>query len=219
MGQKVNPEGFRVGVIKNWKSRWFNEKDYQKLVVEERKIEKYIRDDYKDAGIGKIFFERKGHQRKGEVNKIKIHVVKPAFIIGQKGKEIKLIQEKLKKMTGKEFKIEIIEIIEPNLDAYIVGQQIGFQLARRMHYKRVIKKTATNTMNRGAYGVKIRIAGRIAGAEMARVEWEKRGRTPLSTLRANIEYAYYPAKTTYGIIGVKVWIYKGDVKSHKELID
>jgi len=219
VGQKVNPEGYRVGIIKNWKSRWFNEKNYQTLVIEERHIEDYIRNSYKDAGIGKIFFERKGHQRKGEINKLKIHVVKPAFIIGQKGKEIKIIQAKLKKITGKEFKIEIIEIIEPNLDAYIVAQQIGFQLAKRMHYKRVIKKTAMNTMNRGAYGVKIRIAGRVGGAEMARVEWEKRGRTPLSTLRANIEYHYYPAKTTYGIVGVKVWIYKGDVRSHKELID
>ncbi len=215
MGQKVNPEGFRCGVTKNWTSRWFNEKRYTELVLQERQIRVYINESYKDAGIGKIIFERKGTKQ----NKINIFVVKPAFIIGQKGVEIKKITEVLKKRFNEDFKIEITEIIEPSLDSTIVARNIGLQLARRMHYKRVMKKAVFETISKGANGIKVRIAGRIAGSEMKRVEWEKKGRIPLHTLRANIEYSYVPAQTTYGIIGVKVWIYKGDVRSHKELID
>ncbi|MCK5398703.1 30S ribosomal protein S3 [bacterium] len=215
MGQKVNPEGFRVGITKNWSSRWFNEKNYAKNVINERGIENFIRENYKDAGIGRIIFERKGTKQ----NKIRVFVVRPAFIIGQKGTEIKKLTTALKKKWGEEYKVEISEIIEPNLDANIVAQNVANQLARRMHFKRVIKKTALESMARGAKGIKMRIAGRIAGSEMARIEWEKKGRIPLHTLRANIEYAYVASRTSYGIIGVKVWLYKGDVKSHKELID
>ncbi len=215
MGQKVNPEGFRTGVIKNWHSRWFNEKNYKDYIIQERKIEKYIRQNYKDAGIGKIFFERKGSKQ----NKVIIHVLKPAFVIGQKGAEIKKLSKKLTDLCGEEYKVDVSEIIEPNLDSHIVAQTIAAQLARRMHFKRVIKKAALDTISRGAKGIKIRIAGRLAGAEMARIEWERKGRTPLHTLRANIEYAYLPSETTYGIIGVKVWIYKGDVNTGVDLID
>ena len=207
MGQKVNPEGFRLGIVKNWKSRWYDEKDYALRLHEDLKIRNFIKEKFKRANISKIMIER-------AVNKIRVNIfaARPGIIIGRKGEAIEKTREELERLIidGKIF-LNVEEINQPDLDAQLVAERMAFQLERRIGAKRLMRQAISRTMELGAEGVKITCKGRIAGAEIARTEWMKEGRVPLHTLRADIDYGVATAHTTYGCIGVKVWICKGEV--------
>lgn len=207
MGQKVNPEGFRLGVVKNWKSRWYEEKDYALRLQEDLKIRNFIKEKFKRANISKIMIER-------AVNKVRVNIfaARPGIIIGRKGEAIEKTKEELERLIidGKIF-LNVEEINQPDLDAQLVAERMAFQLERRIGAKRLMRQAISRTMELGAEGVKITCKGRIAGAEIARTEWMKEGRIPLHTLRADIDYGVATAHTTYGCIGVKVWICKGEV--------
>lgn len=207
MGQKVNPEGFRLGVVKNWKSRWYEEKDYALRLQEDLKIRNFIKEKFKRANISKIMIER-------AVNKVRVNIfaARPGIIIGRKGEAIEKTREELERLIidGKIF-LNVEEINQPDLDAQLVAERMAFQLERRIGAKRLMRQAISRTMELGAEGVKITCKGRIAGAEIARTEWMKEGRIPLHTLRADIDYGVATAHTTYGCIGVKVWICKGEV--------
>jgi len=207
MGQKVNPEGFRLGIIKNWKSRWYEEKDYALRLQEDLKIRNFIKEKFKRANISKIIIER-------AVNKVRVNIfaARPGIIIGRKGEAIEKTREELERLIidGKIF-LNVEEINQPDLDAQLVAERMAFQLERRIGAKRLMRQAISRTMELGAEGVKITCKGRIAGAEIARTEWMKEGRIPLHTIRADIDYGVATAHTTYGCIGVKVWICKGEV--------
>ena len=207
MGQKVNPEGFRLGIVKNWKSRWYDEKDYALRLHEDLKIRNFIKEKFKRANISKIMIER-------AVNKVRVNIfaARPGIIIGRKGEAIEKTREELERLIidGKVF-LNVEEINQPDLDAQLVAERMAFQLERRIGAKRLMRQAISRTMELGAEGVKITCKGRIAGAEIARTEWMKEGRIPLHTLRADIDYGVATAHTTYGCIGVKVWICKGEV--------
>jgi len=207
VGQKVNPEGFRLGIVKNWKSRWYEEKDYALRVQEDLKIRNFIKEKFKRANISKIMIER-------AVNKVRVNIfaARPGIIIGRKGEAIEKTREELERLIidGKVF-LNVEEINQPDLDAQLVAERMAFQLERRIGAKRLMRQAISRTMELGAEGVKITCKGRIAGAEIARTEWMKEGRVPLHTLRADIDYGVATAHTTYGCIGVKVWICKGEV--------
>jgi len=207
MGQKVNPEGFRLGIVKNWKSRWYEEKDYALRLQEDLKIRNFIKEKFKRANISKIMIER-------AVNKVRVNIfaARPGIIIGRKGEAIEKTREELERLIidGKIF-LNVEEINKPDLDAQLVAERMAFQLERRIGAKRLMRQAISRTMELGAEGVKITCKGRIAGAEIARTEWMKEGRIPLHTLRADIDYGVATAHTTYGCIGVKVWICKGEV--------
>lgn len=207
MGQKVNPEGFRLGIVKNWKSRWYEEKDYALRVQEDLKIRNFIKEKFKRANISKIMIER-------AVNKVRVNIfaARPGIIIGRKGEAIEKTKEELERLIidGKVF-LNVEEINQPDLDAQLVAERMAFQLERRIGAKRLMRQAISRTMELGAEGVKITCKGRIAGAEIARTEWMKEGRIPLHTLRADIDYGVATAHTTYGCIGGKVWICKGEV--------
>lgn len=207
MGQKVNPEGFRLGIVKNWKSRWYEEKDYALRLQEDLKIRNFIKEKFKRANISKIIIER-------AVNKVRVNIfaARPGIIIGRKGEAIEKTREELERLIidGKIF-LNVEEINQPDLDAQLVAERMAFQLERRIGAKRLMRQAISRTMELGAEGVKITCKGRIAGAEIARTEWMKEGRIPLHTIRADIDYGVATAHTTYGCIGVKVWICKGEV--------
>jgi len=207
VGQKVNPEGFRLGIVKNWKSRWYEEKDYALRIQEDLKIRNFIKEKFKRANISKIMIER-------AVNKVRVNIfaARPGIIIGRKGEAIEKTREELERLIidGKIF-LNVEEINQPDLDAQLVAERMAFQLERRIGAKRLMRQAISRTMELGAEGVKITCKGRIAGAEIARTEWMKEGRIPLHTLRADIDYGVATAHTTYGCIGVKVWICKGEV--------
>jgi len=207
MGQKVNPEGFRLGIVKNWKSRWYEEKDYALRLQEDLKIRNFIKEKFKRANISKIMIER-------AVNKVRVNIfaARPGIIIGRKGEAIEKTREELERLIidGKIF-LNVEEINKPDLDAQLVAERMAFQLERRIGAKRLMRQAISRTMELGAEGVKITCKGRIAGAEIARTEWMKEGRIPLHTIRADIDYGVATAHTTYGCIGVKVWICKGEV--------
>lgn len=207
MGQKVNPEGFRLGIVKNWKSRWYEEKDYALRLQEDLKIRNFIKEKFKRANISKIMIER-------AVNKVRVNIfaARPGIIIGRKGEAIEKTREELERLIidGKIF-LNVEEINQPDLDAQLVAERMAFQLERRIGAKRLMRQAISRTMELGAEGVRITCKGRIAGAEIARTEWMKEGRIPLHTLRADIDYGVATAHTTYGCIGVKVWICKGEV--------
>jgi len=207
MGQKVNPEGFRLGIVKNWKSRWYEEKDYALRLQEDLKIRNFIKEKFKRANISKIMIER-------AVNKVRVNIfaARPGIIIGRKGEAIEKTREELERLItdGKIF-LNVEEINQPDLDAQLVAERMAFQLERRIGAKRLMRQAISRTMELGAEGVKITCKGRIAGAEIARTEWMKEGRIPLHTIRADIDYGVATAHTTYGCIGVKVWICKGEV--------
>ena len=206
MGQKVHPTGFRLGVIKSWDSKWFATKDYPKLVFEDRKIRDYIKERLYHAGIARIEIER-------AANKIKIRIftARPGIVIGKKGSEIESLRRDLEKRFKREILIDIQEVRRPELDAVLVAESISLQLERRVAFRRAMKRAVSASLKFGAKGVRVASAGRLGGAEMARREWYREGRVPLHTLRADIDYGTALAKTTYGIIGVKVWIFKGEV--------
>jgi len=207
LGRKVHPLGFRLGIIKDWQARWFaTGEEYADLLQEDLKIRQLIRDEMGEAGISRIEIERFPKQ----VN-ITIWTAKPGIIIGRKGATVRTLRQDLEKLTQKRVRIDVQEIERPELDAYLVAENIASQLERRISHSRAMKRAATQAMRMGAKGVKIICGGRLAGAEMARREWVMEGRVPRNTLRADIDYGFAEALTTYGRIGVKVWIYKGEV--------
>ncbi len=206
MGQKVHPIGLRLGIIKTWDSRWFSHKNYATLLHEDIKIRKIVKERLMHAGVAKVEIERAGQKAK-----INIHTARPGIIIGKKGAEVDKLKKDLEAMTAKQMYINIQEIRRPELDAQLVAENIALQLERRIAFRRAMKKAVTSALRLGAQGIKITCAGRLAGAEIARTEWYREGRVPLHTLRADINYGFSEAKTTMGQIGVKVWIYRGDV--------
>jgi small subunit ribosomal protein S3 len=209
MGQKVHPIGFRLGVIKTWDSRWYSQKNYAALLHEDIKIRKIVKERLMHAGVAKVEIERAGQKAK-----VNIHTARPGIIIGKKGAEVDKLKKDLETMTGKQMYINIQEIRRPELDAQLVAENIALQLERRIAFRRAMKKAVTSALRLGAQGIKITCAGRLAGAEIARTEWYREGRVPLHTLRADINYGFFEAKTTMGQIGVKVWIYRGDILQH-----
>ncbi len=206
MGQKVNPIGFRLGVIKTWDSKWYAEADFAKNLHEDLKIRQFLKKRLYTAGISKIEIERAASK-----TKINIHAARPGLIIGKKGAEVELLKKDLASITAKEVFINIIEVRKPELDAQLVAENVALQLERRIAFRRAMKKSVTSTLKFGAKGIRITCSGRLGGAEMSRTEWYREGRVPLHTLRADIDYGFAEAKTTYGIIGVKVLIFKGEV--------
>jgi small subunit ribosomal protein S3 len=213
MGQKVHPIGFRLGVIKTWDSRWYSKKNYASLLHEDIKIRKIVKERLMHAGVSKIEIERAGQKAK-----INIHTARPGIIIGKKGAEVDKLKKDLETLTGKQIYINIQEIRRPELEAQLVAENIALQLERRIAFRRAMKKAVTSALRLGAQGIKITCAGRLAGSEIARTEWYREGRVPLHTLRADIQYGFFEAKTTMGQIGVKVWIYKGDVLQQPKAI-
>ena len=206
MGQKANPIGNRLGIIRGWDSNWFGGKDAASKLIEDEKIRKYLDARISKGGIARVVIER-------TLNRITItiHTSRPGIIIGKGGGEVDKVKEELKKITGKEVQINIVEIRRPELDANIVGETIAKQLEARINFRRAIKMAIASTMRMGAEGIKVRVSGRLNGAEMARSEEYKQGRVPLHTFRADIDYSWKEAQTVYGKIGVKVWICKGEV--------
>jgi len=206
LGQKVNPIGCRLGVIKTWDSKWYAEADYAKNLHEDLKIRAFLKKRLYSAGISKIEIERAANK-----TKINIHAARPGLIIGKKGAEVELLKKDLASITSKEVFININEVRKPELDAQLVAENVALQLERRIAFRRAMKKSVTSSLKFGAKGIRITCSGRLGGAEMSRTEWYREGRVPLHTLRADIDYGFAEAKTTYGIIGVKVLIFKGEV--------
>ncbi|MCS7028863.1 MAG: 30S ribosomal protein S3 [Bacteroidia bacterium] len=212
MGQKINPIGLRLGIIRGWESNWYGGKNYADKLIEDEKIRKYLHVRIPRGGISKIVIERAAKRIT-----ITIHTSKPGIIIGKGGKEVDIIREELKKLTGKEVNINIAEVKRPDLDARLVAELIAQQLEARISFRRAMKSAITSAMRAGAEGIKVKCSGRLGGAEMARVEQYKEGKIPLHTLRADIDYALAEAHTIYGVIGVKVWIYKGEIYGKVDL--
>ena len=206
MGQKVHPFGFRLGYNKNWQSRWFSAKDYATLVFEDSKIRDYVKKLLFKAGLSKIEIERAGDKVR-----LILSTARPGIVIGRKGVEIEKLRADLKKKFGREFSLEVNEIRRPEIDAQLIAENIAQQLERRVAFRRAMKRTVSLARKFGAEGIKVTCSGRLAGAEIARTEWYRDGRVPLQTLRANIDFGFAEALTTYGIIGVKVWVYKGEI--------
>ena len=212
MGQKTNPIGNRLGIIRGWDSNWFGDKNYAKNVVEDEHIRNYLKARIQKGGISRIVIERTLKRIT-----VTIHTSRPGIIIGKGGSEVDLIREELKKLSNSDVQINIVEIRKPELDSTIVAETIAKQIEARINYRRAIKMSIQATMRAGAEGIKVRISGRLNGAEMARTEEYKDGRTPLHTFRADIDYALVEAQTVYGKIGVKVWICKGEVLGKRDL--
>jgi small subunit ribosomal protein S3 len=206
MGQKVNPTGFRVGVTRTWDSKWYAGKEYQRFLHEDLKIRKYLKEKLYHAGISKILIERAANKAK-----VYVHAAKPGIIIGKRAAGLDALRADLQKMTTTEIFLNIIEIRKVELDSQLVAENVAGQLVKRVSFRRAMKKSITQAQRAGAQGVKVMCAGRLGGAEMSRTEWYREGRVPLHTLRADIDYGFAEAKTTYGIIGVKVWIFKGEI--------
>lgn len=212
MGQKVNPIGFRLGIVKGWDSNWYGGKDFSDKIVEDHKIRKYIKARIPKGGISKIVIERTLKRIT-----LTVHTARPGVVIGKGGAEVDKIKEELKKITGKDVQINIFEIKRPELDSCLVGESIAQQLQARISYRRAMKQAIASAMRVGAQGIKIKVAGRLGGAEMARSEQYKDGRIPLHTLRADIDYAVSEANTVYGKIGIKVWIFNGEIFGKRDL--
>ena len=206
MGQKVHPIGFRLGITKPWESRWYARKDYSKLLHEDLFIRKEIKRKFYHAGIARVDIERAANRAK-----VTIHTARPGIIIGRKGAEIEQLRRDLQQNTGKQILINIEEISKPDLDAQLVAESVASQLLRRIGFRRAMKKTVLAAMKGGSQGIRIACRGRLGGSEMSRGEWYREGRVPLHTLRADIDYGFTEARTKYGQIGVKVWIFKGEV--------
>jgi len=205
LGQKVHPIGFRLGVIKTWNSKWYANKEFSSLLHADLKIKKFVKQRLYQAGVSSLEVER-------AANKVRVNITaaRPGIIIGKKGSEIEKLKAEVQKMTDREVYINISEVQRPETDSQLVAENICLQLLKRVAFRRAMKRSVSSAMKFGAKGIKISCSGRLGGAEMARREWYREGRVPLQTLRADIDYGFAEAKTTYGIIGVKVWIYKGD---------
>jgi small subunit ribosomal protein S3 len=212
MGQKVNPVGLRLGIVRGWDSSWFGGNTFADKLVEDQKIRKYVNARIPKGGIAKVVIERTLKRIT-----LTIHTARPGVVIGKGGTEVDKIKEELKKLTGKDVQINIYEIKRPELDAKLVGESIGQQIEARISYKRAMKQAIASAIRVGAEGIKIKVSGRLAGADMARTEQYKEGRIPLHTLRADIDYAVSEAQTVYGKIGIKVWIFKGEVYGKRDL--
>lgn len=206
MGQKVHPFGFRLGYNKNWQSRWYSKKEYSAFVFEDHNIRKFVKKILYHAGLAKIEIERAG----GKVRLI-LSTARPGIVIGRKGAEIEKLRADLRKKFQREFAIEVNEIRRPEVDSQLVAENIALQLERRVAFRRAMKRTVSMARKFGAEGIKVTCSGRLAGAEIARTEWYRDGRVPLQTLRADIDYGFAEAHTTYGVIGIKVWIFKGEI--------
>jgi small subunit ribosomal protein S3 len=213
VGQKVHPHGLRVGVIKGWDSKWYAGKDYEKFLLEDIKIREFIKEKLFLSGISKVEIERASNKAR-----ISIHTAKPGMVIGRQGSNIELLKSDLKKMTDSAIDINIVEVKTPDMDATLVAENIAAQLERRIAFRRAMKQCVGRTMRMGAKGIKITCGGRLGGAEIARSESYREGSIPLHTLRADIDYGTAEAHTTYGRIGIKVWIYKGEVLPEKEAV-
>jgi len=210
MGQKVNPIGLRLGINRTWDSRWFaNTGEYGKLLHEDIKIRKYLEKELKQAAISKVVIERP-HKK----CRVTIHAARPGLIIGKKGADIEKLRKKLMEMTKSETHLNIVEVRKPEIDATLIAQSIAQQLERRIAFRRAMKRAVQSAMRLGAEGIRINCAGRLGGAEIARMEWYREGRVPLHTLRADVDYGVATAFTTYGTCGVKVWIFKGEILEH-----
>ncbi|MEL6504543.1 MAG: 30S ribosomal protein S3 [Pseudomonadota bacterium] len=210
MGQKINPIGFRLGINRTWDSRWFaNKGEYSKLLMEDLKIRKFLERELKAASVAKIVIERP-HKK----CRVTIHSGRPGLIIGKKGADIERLKNKIQGMTDGEVSLNIVEIRKPEVDATIVAQSIAQQLERRVAFRRAMKRAVQSAIRLGAGGIRINCGGRLGGAEIARIEWYREGRVPLHTLRADIDYGTAEAETAYGICGVKVWIFKGEILEH-----
>jgi small subunit ribosomal protein S3 len=209
MGQKVNPIGLRVGINRTWDSRWYAKKDYAKLLHEDVRIREFLEKQLEQAGVSKIVIERPAKKAR-----VTIYSARPGVIIGKKGADIEKLRSAIAKMTDSDVHLNIVEIRKPEIDAKLVAENIGQQLTRRVSYRRAMKRAVQSALRLGAEGIRINCAGRLGGAEIARTEWYREGRVPLHTLRANIDYGTASALTTYGIIGIKVWIYKGEIMEH-----
>lgn len=206
MGQKIHPKGLRVGIIRDWDSRWYAEKNYADFLLEDYEIRQYLKKRLFNAGIDSIIIERTGN-----VIRTFIHTAKPGMVIGRAGSGVEDLRHALEDMTGKQVYVNVIEIRSPDLSAQLVAENIAAQLERRTHHRRAMRQAMQRTMRAGAQGIRVNIAGRLNGAEIARSEWNREGTIPLHTLRADIDYATATAFTTYGQVGVKVWIYKGEI--------
>ncbi len=210
MGQKINPIGMRLQINRTWDSRWYAEsKDFGNLLLEDIKMRAFIKEDCKQAGISRVIIERP-HKK----CRVTVHTARPGVIIGKKGADIETLRKKLAAMTDSELHLNIVEVRKPEMDAALVAENIAQQLERRVSFRRAMKRTVQNTMRMGALGIRVNVAGRLGGAEIARTEWYREGRVPLHTLRADIDYAHAEALTAYGIIGIKVWIFKGEIMEH-----
>ena len=211
MGQKVHPIGFRLGIYRNWDSRWFSKKEYGDYVLEDFKIRKFIKERLMHAGISKIEIERAANKMR-----VIIHTARPGIVIGRRGADIERLRSELEKLINKSVFIDIQEVKRPEIDAQLVAENIAMQLVRRVPFRRAMKKSVTTALKFGAQGIKIVCSGRLGGAEMARKEWYREGKLPLNTLRADIDYGFAEAFTTYGVIGVKVMIFKGEILPEKK---
>jgi small subunit ribosomal protein S3 len=207
LGQKTNPIGFRLGITRDWDSTWFERKGYSTLLTEDEKVRNYLRNRLEKAGVSRLLIERKGSQMT-----VAIHTSRPGIVIGKSGKDVNQLEAELKKLTKREaVKIKTFEIKRPELDAYLVAENIATQLEGRINFRRAMKNAITSASRMGAEGIRVMCAGRLGGAEIARTEQYREGRVPLHTLRADIDYASVAARTIYGLIGVKVWICRGEV--------
>jgi small subunit ribosomal protein S3 len=209
MGQKVNPIGLRLGINRTWESRWFADKDYSTKLLQDIKLRELVFKNLKQAGVARVVIERAANK-----TNITIHTARPGVIIGKKGEGIDKLRKDLSKFAGAEVTLNIVEIRKPELDAQLVADGIAQQLERRVSFRRAMKRAVQSAQRLGAGGIRVNCSGRLAGAEIARREWYREGRVPLHTLRADIDYAISRASTTYGIIGVKVWIFKGEILAH-----
>jgi small subunit ribosomal protein S3 len=205
MGQKVHPTGFRLGYIKTWRSRWYAEKEYANLLHEDIALKKDLKKRFSHAGVNRVEIERAANKLK-----ISIYTSRPGIIIGRKGQEVDKLKQEVQKKTGKEVFINIQEILKPELDAQLVSESVALQLEKRIAFRRAMRKAVDAALRFGARGIKVRVSGRLNGAEIARSEWYLHGQLPLHTLRADVDYGFHEAKTAFGQIGVKTWIYKGE---------
>jgi small subunit ribosomal protein S3 len=212
MGHKVNPIGLRLGINRTWDSRWYAGNDYARLLHDDLKLRKVLKDRLKGAGISKVVIERPAKKPR-----VTIHAARPGVVIGKKGADIEVLRKDLAKLAGAEVALNIVEIRKPEIEAQLVAESIAQQLERRVAFRRAMKRAVQSAMRLGAGGIRINCGGRLGGAEIARMEWYREGRVPLHTLRADIDYGTATAKTTYGTCGVKVWIFKGEILAHDPL--
>ena len=209
MGHKINPIGFRLGINRTWDSRWFADSDYAKLLHEDLKLRDALRTRLKGAGVSRVVIERPAKKPR-----VTIHAARPGVVIGKKGADIENLRKDMGKLAGAEVSLNIVEIRTPEIDATLVAENIAQQLERRVAFRRAMKRAVQSAMRLGAQGIRINCAGRLGGAEIARMEWYREGRVPLHTLRADIDFGVATAKTTYGTCGVKVWVFKGEILAH-----
>ncbi len=209
MGQKVNPIGIRVGINRTWDSRWFDDRNYADKLIQDLELRKYVQTKLKAAGISKVVIERAAKN-----TRVTVYTARPGVIIGKKGADIETLRRELSSRAGSDVALNIVEIRKPDIDAQLVAEGCCQQLERRVSFRRAMKRAVQNSLRMGCLGIRINVSGRLGGADIARTEWYREGRVPLHTLRADMDYGFAEALTTYGIIGVKVWLYKGDVMAH-----